>query len=80
MAVHIINDLDSIAGRAVAGTERAREAVLVGAGVLEAACDVGDLDNVVGGTLEEDEGDLVLGGGRPGDGEGLASLNNLCFC
>lgn len=79
LAGHVVDDLDAVAVGAGGGLESRigspGELAGVGDGLNNGVLG----HDVDGGALEEDEGDLVGGGGGPGDLEGLASGDNLCF-
>lgn len=78
LASNIVDQLDAIAGGASGGLK-------VGSGSPGEAAAVGntlsksraELNNVGGGALEEKDGNGVGGSWLPGDGEGLASRDNL---
>lgn len=80
LAVHVVDDLDAVAGGGgEAGAELSGRSPDEAAAVGDSLGDgLADGDDVVGGALEEKDGDGVGGvGRRPGDGEGLASLDGL---
>ena len=75
LAGNVIDQLESVAG--AVSLEGGGRSPLEGTRVVDTLSKSLDGDNVDGGATEQDEGDRVGGGRLPGDGEGLASRNNL---
>jgi hypothetical protein len=75
LAGDVVDQLESVVGGV--GLERGGRGPGEGAGVLEALNESLDGDNVGRGATEQEERDRVGGGWLPGDGEGLASRDNL---
>lgn len=77
LAVDVVDQLESVAGGGGGSLERGGRGPDEGTGVVDALSKSLDGDNVGGRSLEEEKGDRVGGGWLPGDGEGLASRDNL---
>lgn len=75
LAVNVVDQLESVVGGV--GLEGGGGSPLEGTRVVDALSKSLDGDHVGGGTTEQEEGDCVGGGWLPGDGEGLASRDNL---
>jgi len=76
LASLVVDELDAVALGALRGLEGGLGVPGVGTAVLDLLSDGVDRDEVLGGALEEDEGDGALSGRLPGDGEGLADGDN----
>jgi hypothetical protein len=77
VAVHVVDELDSVATGAVSALEGGGRSPGVAAGVVDALDDDLVEDGVGGGALQQEQGDLVGGVGSPRDGERLASRDGL---
>lgn len=75
LAGDVVNQLESVAG--AVSLEGGGRGPHEGTGVLDTLSKSLDGDNIGGRSTEEEERDRVGGGWLPGDGEGLASRDNL---